>query len=107
MSRTGVVCGYFLTSDPTTGLPRWKGVAWANGANTTSATVLELPSGMAWAFPWGAGSNGVVIGEISDGQSGLSIPGYWAVPVTPTMLQSPAVSGAAEQPVVLEAVSTR
>jgi hypothetical protein len=107
MSRTGVVCGYFLTSDPTTGLPRWKGVAWANGANTTSATVLELPSGMAWAFPWGAGSNGVVIGEISDGQSGLSIPGYWAVPVTPTTLQSTAVNGAAGQPVVLEAVSTR
>jgi hypothetical protein len=48
-----------------------------------------------------------VIGEVSDGQSGLSIPGYWAVPVTPTTLQSTAVNGAAGQPVVLEAVSTR
>jgi hypothetical protein len=107
MSRTGVVCGYFLTSDPKTGLPRWKGVAWANGADTTSATTLELPSGMAWAFPWGAGSNGIVIGEVSDGQSGLAIPGYWAVPVAPITLQSNAVSGAAGQAVMLEAVSTR
>jgi len=107
MSRTGVVCGYFLTSDPKSGLPRWKGVAWANGADSTSATTLELPAGMAWAFPWGAGSNGIVIGEVSDGQSGIAIPGYWAVPIVPTTLQSNAVNGSAGQSVVLEAVSTR
>jgi hypothetical protein len=107
MSRTGIVCGYFLTSDPVTGYPRWKGVAWANGADSTTATTLELPAGMAWAFPWGAGSNGIVIGEISDGQSGLSIPGYWAVPVTPASVQSNAVNGAAGQTVTLEAVSRR
>jgi hypothetical protein len=107
MSRTGVVCGYYLGSDPVSGLPRWKGVAWANGPEATVATKLELPAGMAWAFPWGVGSNGIVIGEVSDGQSGLSIPGYWAVPVAPTTVTSAPASGSAGNSIVLEAVSAR
>lgn len=107
MSRSGIVCGYYLSSDPKTGRPLWKGAAWANGAATTAATALELPSGMAWAFPWGVGNNGVVIGEVSDGVSGLSIPGYWALDLAPAALNASNSAGERGQVVELSATSMR
>jgi hypothetical protein len=107
MSRSGIVCGYYLGSDPKTGRPLWKGAAWANGAATTAATALELPAGMAWAFPWGVGNNGVVIGEISDGVSGVSIPGYWALNLAPATLTAGNAAGARSQVVELAATSMR
>lgn len=107
MSRSGIVCGYYLSSDPETGRPLWKGAAWANGAASTVATALELPTGMAWAFPWGVGSNGVVIGEVSDGVSGISIPGYWALDLAPASLAATNAAGSVGQPVELKATSMR
>jgi Dockerin type I domain len=107
MSRSGIVCGYYLGSDPTTGRPLWKGAAWSNGTATTAATALQLPTGMAWAFPWGVGNNGVVIGEVSDGVSGIAIPGYWALDLAPAMLTASDTSGARGQVVELAATSMR
>jgi len=102
MSRTGIVAGYCYGSDNERGF-FIQAVAWPNDEFTR----LELPAGMRWAFPSGVGNNGLVFGTVSDGVSGLSSPGYWALPVEPSQVQAGGSSGARGDTVQLVALSAR
>jgi hypothetical protein len=102
MSRTGIVAGYCYGSDNERGF-FIQAVAWPNDEFTR----LELPAGMQWAFPTGVGNNGLVFGSVTDGVSGLSTPGYWALPVEPSLVQASGLSGARGDTVQLSASSAR
>jgi hypothetical protein len=101
MSRTGIPCGYYW--DFGGGDFQLKGVAWPGG-NFAS---LGLPSGQRYAFPLGVGSNGVVIGNVTDGISGVGIPGVWVLETDQSAIQAGAVSGGRGEQVELSAVSSR
>jgi hypothetical protein len=100
MSRTGIAAGYFY--DFTEGT-RIKAVAWPND----QFTPLELPTGMKYAFPLGVGNNGLVFGYITDGVSGTSVPGYWALDVGAASLTAGNTGGTRGQAVQLAATSMR
>jgi hypothetical protein len=100
MSRTGIAAGYFY--DFTEGT-RIKAVAWPND----QFTPLELPTGMKYAFPLGVGNNGLVFGYITDGVSGTSVPGYWALDVGTASLTAGNTGGTRGQSVQLAATSMR
>jgi hypothetical protein len=100
MSRTGIAAGYFY--DFTEGT-RIKAVAWPND----QFTPLELPTGMKYAFPLGVGNNGLVFGYITDGVTGFSVPGYWALDVGPASLTASDTGGTRGKAVPLAATSMR
>jgi len=100
MSRTGIAAGYFY--DFTEGT-RIKAVAWPND----QFTPLELPKGMKYAFPSGVGNNGLVFGYVTDGISGVSVPGFWALDIGTASLTSGNTGGARSQQVQLAATSMR
>ena len=102
MSRTGIVAGYCYGSDNERGF-FIQAVAWPNDEFTR----LELPAGMQWAFPTGVGNNGLVFGSVTDGVSGLSTPGYWALRVEPSRVQASGLSAARGDTVQLSASSAR
>ena len=101
MSRNGIVAGYFYaTVDGSFGI---KAVAWPNGVFTP----LAMPAGQRWAFPSGVGSNGIVFGSATDGVTGRSVPGFWALDLPPATLMAGNASGARGQSVQLSATSMR
>lgn len=101
MSRTGIPCGYFYSFG--SGGFQLKGAAWPGGVFTT----LGLPAGANYALPLGVGSNGVVIGNVTDGVSGIGIPGVWVLATEPNSVQAGAVAGGRGETVDLEATSSR
>ena len=101
MSRSGVVAGYYY--DMVGGTFGIKAVAWPNGVFTP----LEMPAGQRYAFPSGVGSNGLVFGSATDGVTGSSVGGFWALDVEDSQLRSATVSGARGQAVELSAESFR
>ncbi|MFM9180163.1 MAG: hypothetical protein ACKOV8_02745, partial [Phycisphaerales bacterium] len=66
-----------------------------------------MPAGQRFAFPSGVGSNGLVFGSATDGVTGRSVPGFWALPVQNGFVQTLVASGAPGQTVELSAVSRR
>jgi uncharacterized membrane protein len=83
LNENDLAVGYY--GDFSTGRYFLKALAWQAGRRID----LELPEGFAWALPSGVGEDGSVVGYISDGVSGVSIPGFWKVPptnVAPTMI---------------------
>lgn len=101
MSRTGIACGYYW--DFTSGMPVLKANAWLNDAFTP----LEMPAGMTRAIPLGVGINGVVVGNVSDGVTGQSTPGFWALPAERSTVLPSTAAGAPGQEVELRATSRR
>jgi hypothetical protein len=101
MSRSGLVAGYYY--DMVGGTFGIKAVAWPNGVFTP----LEMPAGQRYAFPSGVGSNGLVFGSATDGVTGSSVGGFWALDVEDSQLRSATVSGARGQAVELSAESFR
>lgn len=87
-SPNGLATGtYRLTSDIPGTL---RAAVWADG----EPQALELPSGYAWAVPIGVTSDGTVVGSVSDGTSGRSVAGFWALGMDYVMLSnSPAYVG--------------
>jgi hypothetical protein len=102
MSRNGIVAGYYYSND-VSGNFIIKGVAWLDGVFTP----LAMPAGQRYAFPSGVGSNGLVFGSATDGVTGRSVPGFWALPVQNGFVQPLVASGAPGQTVELSAVSRR
>ena len=100
MSRTGIVAGYYYDFNGSFAI---KAVAWPND----QFTPLELPTGMKYAFPTGVGNNGLVFGSVTDGVSGVSVPGFWALDVGTASLTSGNTGGTRGQSVQLAATSTR
>ena len=70
-------------------------------------TPLEMPPGQRYAFPSGVGSNGLVFGAATDGVTGRSVGGFWALDVEDSQLRSATVSGARGQAVELSVESFR
>ena len=101
MSRNGIVAGYYYGNDG--GNFVIKGVAWLDGVFTP----LAMPAGQRFAFPSGVGSNGLVFGSATDGVTGRSVPGFWALPVQNGFVQPLVASGAPGQTIELSAVSRR
>jgi hypothetical protein len=101
MSRNGIAAGYYY--DDVDGSFGIKGVAWLDGVFTP----LAMPAGQRYAFPSGVGNNGFVFGSATDGVTGRSVPGYWALPVQDGLVQALTASGAPGQTVELSAVSRR
>ena len=101
MSRNGIAAGYYYDNDG--GNFVIKGVAWLDGVFTP----LAMPAGQRFAFPSGVGSNGLVFGSATDGVTGRSVPGFWALPVQNGFVQPLVASGAPGQTVELSAVSRR
>ena len=99
MSRNGIVAGYYYGNDG--GNFGIKGVAWLDGVFTP----LAMPAGQRFAFPSGVGSNGLVFGSATDGVTGLSVPGYWALDIPPARVMAGNASGAPGQAVELAASS--
>jgi hypothetical protein len=100
MSRTGIVAGYYYDFSGSVAI---KAVAWPND----QFTPLELPKGMKYAFPSGVGNNGLVFGYVTDGISGVSVPGFWALDIGTASLTSGNTGGARSQQVQLAATSMR
>jgi hypothetical protein len=101
MSRNGIAAGYYY--DNIDGNFVIKGVAWLDGVFTP----LAMPAGQRYAFPSGVGNNGLVFGSATDGVTGRSVPGFWALPVQNSFVQPLMASGAPGQTVELSAVSRR
>jgi hypothetical protein len=101
MSRNGIAAGYYY--DSIGGNFVIKGVAWLDGVFTP----LAMPAGQRYAFPSGVGNNGLVFGSATDGVTGRSVPGFWALPVQNSFVQPLTASGAPGQTVELSAVSRR
>lgn len=101
MSRNGIAAGYYYSD--VNGSFGIKGVAWLDGVFTP----LAMPAGQRYAFPSGVGNNGLVFGSATDGVTGRSVPGYWALPVQDGVVQPLTASGAPGQSVELSAVSRR
>ena len=102
MSRTGIVAGYCYGRDAQEGFII-QAVAWPNDQFTR----LAMPAGMKYAFPLGVGNNGLVFGSASGDTSSYSVPGYWALPIEASLVQSSGSSGAPGQVVELTATSAR
>jgi hypothetical protein len=104
MSRTGVVSGYYFDNSAENA-EEWslKAVAWVDG----KFTALELPEGYRYAIPLGVGINGVVIGNVSNGNDGISTPGFWELPVQQTVLQARSLTATPGQTIQLTATSSR
>jgi uncharacterized membrane protein len=100
MSRTGIVAGYYYDFSGSVAI---KAVAWPND----QFTPLELPQGMKYAFPSGVGNNGLVFGSVTDGISGVSVPGFWALDIGTASLTSGNTGGTRSQQVQLAATSMR
>ena len=101
MSRNGIAAGYYY--DDVGGSFGIKGVAWLDGVFTP----LAMPAGQRYAFPSGVGNNGLVFGSATDGVTGRSVPGFWALPVQNSFVQPLTASGSPGQTVELSAVSRR
>jgi len=101
MSRNGIVAGYYYNLGG--GQFQIKGVAWVNGVFTP----LAMPEGQRYAFPGGVGNNGFVFGSATDGVTGLSVPGFWALDVGDSSIQPLTAFGSPGSTVELSAVSTR
>jgi hypothetical protein len=101
MSRNGIAAGYYYSNID--GNFVIKGVAWLDGVFTP----LAMPEGQRYAFPSGVGNNGLVFGSATDGVTGRSVPGFWALPVEDGQVQPFTASGAPGQAVELSAVSRR
>jgi hypothetical protein len=100
MSRNGIVAGYYYAYGSDFQI---KAAAWPNGVFTP----LEMPAGQRYAFPSGVGSNGIVFGYATDGVTGRSVPGFWALDIPPATLLAGNASGARGQTVQLAATSMR
>lgn len=101
MSRNGIVAGYYYADvNGTFGI---KGVAWLNGVFTS----LAMPAGQRYAFPSGVGNNGLVFGSATDGVTGSSVPGYWALNVGSSSILPATAVGRPGDTVELSAVSMR
>lgn len=101
-SRNGIAAGYFYTSGPD-GLPSIQAVAWPNGVFTP----LAMPAGQRYAFPTGVGNNGIVFGSATDGVTGRSVPGFWALELPAATLTASNATGTRGQSVTLQATSKR
>lgn len=101
MSRSGIVAGYYYGD--VAGTFGIRAVAWPNGVFTP----LEMPAGQRYAFPGGVGSNGIVFGSATDGVTGRSVPGFWALDIEESSLRSTSVSGERGQTIELSAESFR
>jgi hypothetical protein len=99
MSRSGIVSGYYYAE--VNGGFGIKAVAWLDGVFTP----LAMPAGQRYAFTTGVGSNGLVFGSATDGVTGRSVPGYWALDVPPARVMAGTASGAPGQAVELAAAS--
>lgn len=102
MSRTGVVAGYCYANDAE-GNFIIQAVAWPNDQFIR----LAMPQGMKYAFPYGVGNNGLVFGSASDGMSSYQVPGYWALSVEQSLVQTSGAAGSPGQTVELSATSAR
>lgn len=102
MSRTGVVAGYCYANDAE-GNFIIQAVAWPNDQFTR----LAMPQGTRYAFPYGVGNNGLVFGSASDGMSSYQVPGYWALSVEQSLVQTSGAAGSPGQTVELSATSAR
>ncbi|MFM8891250.1 MAG: hypothetical protein ACKOTB_06430, partial [Planctomycetia bacterium] len=101
MSRNGIVAGYYYGNDG--GNFVIKGVAWLDGVFTP----LAMPAGQRFAFPSGVGNNGLVFGSATDGVTGRSVPGFWALDVGDSSIQPLTAIGSPGSTVELSAVSMR
>ena len=99
MSRSGIVSGYYYAD--VNGVFGIKAVAWVEGVFTP----LAMPEGQRYAFTTGVGSNGLVFGSATDGVTGRSVPGFWALDVPPARIMAGNASGAPGQDVQLIASS--
>lgn len=102
MGRNGIAAGYYYSSGPS-GEFQIKAAAWPNG----EFTPLAMPAGQRYAFPSAVGMNGMVFGGATDGESGVSVGGFWQLEIEQGFLQAPAVSGARGETVELSAISLR
>jgi hypothetical protein len=105
LSNNGTAIGYFF--DFTTVPAGLQAGAWRNDRFFR----LERPDGMRWAFPHGLNDAGTIVGSVSDGVSGISIPGYWlvddnAAPETLTEIELTPAIGYPGQNVSVTAVIT-
>lgn len=102
MGRNGIAAGYYYGSGPA-GEFQIKAAAWPNG----EFTPLAMPEGQRFAFPGAVGMNGMVFGAATDGESGISVGGFWQLEIEQGFLQASTVSGARGETVELSATSLR
>jgi hypothetical protein len=82
-SSNGLATGYYRAYGDEPAYPGiLRAAVWADGVPQQ----LELPSGYAWALPVGVTPDGTVVGSISDGVSGRSVPGTWSLGIDYVML---------------------
>ncbi len=73
MANDGTVVGYFYDfSTVPSGL---QAGAWRKDRFFP----LSRPQGMRWSLPLAVSDSGTVVGYVSDGVSGTSVPGYWLI----------------------------
>jgi len=101
MSRTGIVAGYSYGNDGD-GNFIVQAVAWPDD----QFTLLAMPAGMRYAFPYGVGNNGLVFGSATDGDT-ISVPGFWNLGSEASLVSANGSSGAPGQTVELVATSSR
>lgn len=73
LANDGTVVGFY--SDYSTVPSGLQAAAWRK----EKFIRLERPQGMRWALALGLNENGVVVGYVSDGVSGISTPGFWLI----------------------------
>lgn len=103
LANNGTAIGYFF--DFTTVPASLQAGAWSKDQFFR----LERPEGMRYSFPHGLNEGGTVVGSVTDGVSGTSIPGYWlidenAVPETLTDIELTPATGYPGQNVSITAL---
>lgn len=102
MGRNRIAAGYYYGFGPS-GELQIKAAAWPDG----EFTPLAMPEGQRYAFPSAVGMNGMVLGGATDGESGISIGGFWQLEIEQGFLQASTVRGDRGETVELSATSFR